>query len=44
MKSAMLKIIKEEFELTYDIKSIMEQVEASSEELDYHTFCLIFES
>ena len=44
MKTAMLKVIKDEFDLTFDIEKIMERIEASSEELDYHTFCLLFDT
>lgn len=44
MKTAMLKIIKEEFDLTFDMEKIMERIEASSEELDYHTFCMLFDT
>ena len=44
MKTAMLKIIKDEFDLTFDIEKIMERIEASSEELDYHTFCMLFDT
>ncbi|KAL4463796.1 hypothetical protein ABPG72_012414 [Tetrahymena utriculariae] len=44
MKTAMLKIIKEEFDLTFDMEKIMERIEASSEELDYQTFCALFEN
>jgi len=44
LKQSMLKIIKEEFDLTFDMEKIMERIEASSEELDYHTFCMLFDT
>jgi len=43
-KQSMLKIIKEEFDLTFDMEKIMERIEASSEELDYQTFCMLFDT
>ncbi len=43
-KQKILDIIKEEFELTYDMEVFLEKIEGGKENLDFHTFCLLFES
>jgi len=39
-KSSLIETIKREFELTFDIESMIDGVQG--ENLDYHSFCSIF--
>lgn len=44
LKETIIKIIKEEFELTFDMEQFLEKIEVSTDTLDYKTFCQLFES
>lgn len=42
-KNHIINIIKNEFELTFDMADFLEEISSSSENLDYKTFCQLFE-
>ena len=43
-KNIIIDIIKNEFELTFDMEEFLEEISATSEDLDFKAFCQLFES
>jgi hypothetical protein len=41
-KQIILQVIKNEFDLKFDIEELIEKINESGEDLDYSTFCLLF--
>jgi len=42
-KQTIIEIIKNEFELYFDIEDLLEKIGSSQDDLDFETFCLLFE-
>lgn len=43
-KNNIINIIKNEFELTFDMTDFLEEIASSSDQLDYQAFCRLFET
>jgi len=41
-REAVVDLIKNEFEMTFDIEELLEKFGANNEELNFQTFCLLF--
>ena len=42
-KQTIINVIKNEFELAFDMEDFLEKVGATSDELDFQSFCLLFD-
>jgi hypothetical protein len=42
-KKTIIDIIKTEFELFFDIEDLLEKIGTQGDDLDFQTFCLLFE-
>lgn len=43
-KNIIIDIIKNEFELTFDMEDFLEEITATSDDLDFKSFCQLFDS
>lgn len=43
-KNIIVNIIKNEFELTFDMEEFLEDISATSDDLDFKAFCQLFEN
>ena len=43
-KQKIIDIIKNEFELTFDVEELLDEINSGNDELDFKSFCQLFES
>ncbi len=43
-KNIIIDVIKNEFELTFDMEEFLEDISATSDDLDFKSFCQLFEN
>ena len=43
-KETIIDLIKNEFELTFDIEQLLDRFGVNREELDFQSFCILFEN